>query len=660
MRKGRGDAARAPETRRRSSIPSKNVLAVQDAPRRLCYKRPMKLLRLTLAAALLLFPPDEPAARPAQAPATPAQGVSKNDAVRAALGEYFRKAAGLGFSGAVLVARGDEVLMRGGYGWADVKRRVAVTPDTIFDIGSGVKAFTATAVLQLEEQGRLSTEDPISKHLENVPPDKAGITIHQLLTHTSGIDFDYFYDSASPAERATMRDREKYIAAVLGPPLAFKPGAGRVYSNTGFSLLAAIIENVSGLPYERYARERLFGPAGMTETGYYVPRDLRRVARGYNDGDTDYGYPWETQWENRRPLWDLMGNGGMLTTLGDVYKWMLAIRGDKIVSQKSKDKMFQVYWPKSDQGQGWNVWQTEGRPFVWRGGDAVPQGWNVEFRWYTKDDLIAVVLTNRRIRAGSIRRPSMAALVEIALLDKPPALPAFAPVPAARLGALVGTYKLESGETFYVTADEAQTGGGLRRPVLMIGAEGQRAIDLLHSANQRPDLTKLSAEMNDKTAAYLEALRRSDAAALKTILPENVPPAEALERWGAFVKQTGALEAAEVLGTSPLNQQGVQTFVRLKFKQSAGVYRITWRDGRPRTQPDDRLQPSATAFLRKSPDPLPINLAFLPQSATDFATYDLFRGRTVNVSLPGDGRLIVRTKDGDAVARKVAAGRKVR
>ena len=618
----------------------------------------MKLLRLTVASALLSCPLGGLTARPApeRAPAT-AQGVSTNAAARTALGEYFRKAAGLGFSGAVLAARGDEILLREGYGWADVKRRVPVTPETVFDIGSGVKAFTATAVLQLEERGRLATEDPISKHLTNVPPDKAAITIHQLLTHTSGIDFDYFYDSASPAERAVLRDREKYIAAVLAPPLAFKPGAGRVYSNTGFSLLAAVIENVAGVPYERYVRERLFEPAGMSATGYYVPRDLRRVARGYNDGETDYGYPWETQWENRRPLWDLMGNGGMLTTLDDVYKWMRAIRGEKIVSQKSKDKMFQVYYPKSDQGQGWNVWQTEGRPYVWRGGDAVPQGWNVEFRWYTQDDLIAVVLTNRRIRAGSIRRPSTAALVDIALLGKPPALPAFAEVSAARLRAHEGTYRLESGETFYVKVSEAQTGGGRRQSVLMIGGQGQRAIDLLHSANQRPELTKLSVEMNDKTARYLAALRDSDAAALKTILPENVPPAEAIERWAAFLKQTGALEAAEVLGTSPLNQLGVQTFVRLRLARAEGVYRITWRDGRPRTQPDDRLQPSATAFLRKSPDPLPINLAFLPQSARDFATYDLFRGRTVVVSLPGDGRLIVRTKEGNAVARKVKVGR---
>ena len=252
------------------------------------------------------------------------QPASTQSEISAELSDYFRKAAGLGFSGAVLVVKDGRILLRNGYGWADVKRRIPITPDTIFDIGSGVKAFTATAIMQLEEQGKLNTSDPITKYFKGVPADKTSITIHQLLTHTSGLSFDYFYDVATPEEREVMKNRERYIKGVLSFPLAFKPGEDRVYSNTGFSLLAIIIENVSGEPYEQYVREHLFKPAGMTETGYYIPRNTRRIARGYNDGDTDYGYPWETQWENKRPLWDLMGNGGMLTTLDDVYKWLPA------------------------------------------------------------------------------------------------------------------------------------------------------------------------------------------------------------------------------------------------------------------------------------------------------------------------------------------------
>jgi CubicO group peptidase (beta-lactamase class C family) len=584
---------------------------------------------------------------------TTTQNVSANN-VRIALEDYFQKAAGLGFSGAVLVAKDGKILLRNGYGWADVKRQIPIKPDTIFDIGSGIKAFTATAVMQLEEQGKLNTSDLMSKYIKHVPADKKDITIHQLLTHTSGLNFDYFYDVAGAEDREIMRNREKYIKGVLGYPLAFKPGEGRLYSNSGFSLLAAIIEVVSGKSYEQYMREHLFKPAGIMETGYYIPRDLQRVARGYNDGDTDYGYPWETQWDGKRPLWDLMGNGGVLTTLDDVYKWLLAIKGERLVSQKSKDKMFQIYYPKSDQGLGWDVGQTEGKTFVFHPGDAVPQGWNTDFRWYKDDDLFIVILSNRRTRAGSLRRYAMPQIVNTALLNKSAQLPAFAKISPAKLRRLEGTYKLESGALFRVTSDETAIDSGKTKPVLIIGGAGQQAIDLLFSANQTPDITKLSIELNDKTEKFIQALRDNNANSLKTILPEDSPTEEALKRWSDFVKGNGELEKMEILGTSPLNQQGVQTFVRLKFKNSAaGVYKVTWRNQKLHEQEEDRLQPAITSYLRKSFVELPLNLPFLPQSETEFAAYDLFKGRTVKVSFPENGNLVVHTKDGDIIAQKV-------
>ena len=124
----------------------------------------------------------------------------------------------------------------------------------------------------------------------------------------------------------------------------------------------------------------------------------------------------------------------------------------------------------------------------------------------------------------------------------------------------------------------------------------------------------------------------NDVAALKVILPVDSSPEDAVRRWNDFVKQNGELERFEVLGTSPLNQSGVQTFVRLKFKKTDGVYKVTWRDQKLHEQEEDRLQPAITAFLRKSFVAEPISLPFLPQSKTDFATYDLFKGRTINVS----------------------------
>jgi CubicO group peptidase (beta-lactamase class C family) len=572
--------------------------------------------------------------------------------IRASLRDYFRKASGLGFSGAVLLAKDGKVLFRNGYGWADVKRRIPITADSIFDIGSGVKAFTATAIMQLEERGKLKTTDPISKYIKGVPPDKADITIYHLLTHTSGLNFDYFYDQASPEDRRIMGNRESYIKGVLGYPLAFKPGEGWAYSNTGFSLLAAIIENVSGELYGQYVSEHLFKPAGMKATGYYIPHDLRLVTHGYNDGDTEYGYPWESQWENKKPLWDLMGNGGMLTTLDDVYKWMVAIQTNKLVSQETTNKMFQPHASKSNQAHGWNVGSTDGKSYVYREGDAVPQGWNVEFRLYPNDDVIAVVLTNKRVRAGSIRRYAMPQVINTALFGKSLDLPDFANLSSPSLKRLEGVYELESGARIHVKAVDAATGGAITEPVLEIGAEGQPAIDLLYSGAELPDAEKLSLELNAKAAAYIDALRKNDLAALKIILSSDSSPEDAITRWNDFVKQNGTLEKSEVLGTSSLNQQqGVQTFVRLKFKKTVGVYKLTWRQQTLSQQAEDRLQPEITSFLRKSFVDLPLTIRFLPGSPMNFATYDLVKNRSVHIRF-NDGKVVIHTKAGDVTADK--------
>jgi CubicO group peptidase (beta-lactamase class C family) len=576
--------------------------------------------------------------------------------VKKTVEEYFRKSAGLGFSGAVLVADDERILTRSGYGWADVRRRIPVKPDTIFDIGSAVKSFTATAVMQLEEQGKLTTADKLSKYFKDVPAEKADITIHQLLTHTAGLNFDYFYDVAKPEEAAIMRDREKYLKSVLGFPLAFRPGEGRAYSNTGFTLLAMIVEEVSGETYEKYVAEHLFKPAGMTETGYYIPRDKRRVARGYNDGDTDFGYPWETQWENRVPLWDLKGNGGMLSTLDDMYKWMRAVVTGKIVSPKTRDKMFALYHAPGNQAYGWFFSKSEAgdKSYVWTAGDAVPAGWNVELRWYREDDLTTIVLTNRRIRAGSLRRPASLHLMEIAIFNKPPSMPEFVDVSVKKLRRWEGIYRFDSGALFYVKATEAATGSAKSAAVLTISGAGQQAIDLLFSANSTAGLTKLSLDLNAKTNAFLEALRKNDPSALKAILPPDSAVEDALKRWNDFVRQNGELETIEVLGTSPLNQTGLQTFVKLKFKNLSGVYKVTWRDQKLWEQSDDSMQPAITAFVRKSFVEFPLNLHFLPRSENEFATYDLVKGRTVGVQFRADGSLAVKTKDGDIVAHRVS------
>src|SRR5262249_25703156 len=151
--------------------------------------------------------------------------------------------------------------------------------ETVFSIGSITKQFTAAAILQLEMQGKLNVQDSISKYLPNVPKDKEAITLHHLLTHSAGLESDF---GATDYEPVT---REPYIRRALAAKLRSVPGQRYHYANSGYSLLAAIVEIVSGQDYEAYLQENLFKPAGMTKTGYRLPQcKPEEFAQGYLRG----------------------------------------------------------------------------------------------------------------------------------------------------------------------------------------------------------------------------------------------------------------------------------------------------------------------------------------------------------------------------------------
>src|SRR4051794_38861163 len=190
--------------------------------------------------------------------------------VGASIDDLFSRLTAHGFSGSVLVVRHGETLLRKGYGLADQKTGAPIVPETAFDLGSITKQFTAAGILRLEMDGKLTTEErlgsylpAIAKHVglelapDQIREDVARITLHQLLTHTSGLD--NLYVDQSPAWK-------EYLAKLLAQPLLSPPGQEFHYSNSGYDLLAMIVEVVSGVPYERYLREKLFLPAGMSST----------------------------------------------------------------------------------------------------------------------------------------------------------------------------------------------------------------------------------------------------------------------------------------------------------------------------------------------------------------------------------------------------------
>lgn len=295
-----------------------------------------------------------------------------------------------GFSGAVLIAKNGKISSNG-YGYADRENKIKATPNTVFSTGSVTKQFTGAAILKLEMQGKLSVQDKISKYFKNVPADKNDITIHQLLTHSAGFPGMVGYDFE-------FLTKDDYIKRALASELLFKPGEKYEYSNVGFALAAAIIEQVSGKSYEKFLHKNLFVPAGMKNTGYSIPDwSDEQVSVGYKDGER-WGKMTEKFENKTEQLWHLKGNGGILSTVEDLYKWHLALKGDKILSREAKEKYFSPHireYPGEDQfyGYGWVVLETEDRGTLYKhnGGNG---RFFADFWRLPKEDTVIIMMTN--------------------------------------------------------------------------------------------------------------------------------------------------------------------------------------------------------------------------------------------------------------------------
>ena len=320
------------------------------------------------------------------------------------LDAFMAEHAAQGFSGVLLVARDGQIVICKGYGLADLKNKTPFTSDTVFDIGSITKQFTAAAIMRLEMDGTLSTDDPITKYLDNVPPDKRGITLHHLLTHTSGLWGQLGGDYE-------VAPRDQVVARMLAMKLSAPPGKSYRYSNGGYSLLGAVVEIASGQPYETYLREKLLLPAGMQHTGYKLPNwsDMT-VAHGVLPMGIDWGTPFEKRWADEGPYWNLRANGGILSTVGDMYRWHQALLDDKILSAEAKRRMFTRHIGEdavgsSHYGYGWSIATTQrGTTLITHnGGNGV---FFADFRRYIDDDdtVIIIASNDARHRAEPLER----------------------------------------------------------------------------------------------------------------------------------------------------------------------------------------------------------------------------------------------------------------
>ena len=316
---------------------------------------------------------------------------AEDSELMAELSDYLDKVERKDFSGTVLIARQGKPILTRGIGQADREEGIANGPGTVFDIGSLTKQFTAAAILKLEMQGSLKVTDPISSYLPEFEVVEKEITLHQLLTHTGGFPGAMGNDYESISESDFIQQAIDHVdLSVDDPPYA--------YSNVGFSLLAIILERVSGMDYEHFLSEKLFQPANLTQTGYYLPdwKD-NSIAVGYENNKI-WGRPNAKNWSDKGPYLHLKGNGGILSTVEDLYKWHKVLKTEEILSKEAKAKYFKPQVIEEEGGDsfygyGWVIipHKERGTIITHNGGNGV---FFADFWNFTESDNTVIVLSN--------------------------------------------------------------------------------------------------------------------------------------------------------------------------------------------------------------------------------------------------------------------------
>ncbi len=287
----------------------------------------------------------------------------------------------------VLVLQNGEPVVRRAYGMADLENGVAATPATNYRLASVTKQFTAAAILLLAEDGRLALDDPLRRWLPSLPAAALPVTIRHLLTHTSGI-VDY-EDVIPPGTSVQLRDADVLRLLESQDTTYFAPGSTYRYSNSGYALLALIVERASGESFARFLRERIFEPLGMENT---VAREegistVTHRAYGYSGRDGR----WERTDQSLTSA--VLGDGGIYSSIDDLARWDAALYDDRLLRRESLALAFTPATATGDPGVAYGFgWRITGET-VWHSGET--RGFrNVIVRWPGRR-LTVVVLTNR-------------------------------------------------------------------------------------------------------------------------------------------------------------------------------------------------------------------------------------------------------------------------
>jgi CubicO group peptidase (beta-lactamase class C family) len=341
-------------------------------------------------------------------------------------------AASNNFTGVILVRRGGRVQLNKGYGMANYELGIMNQPWNRFHIASITKAFTAAAILLLEERGKLSLDDSVSRHLPGYPSG-GRIQIKHLIEHTAGIpNLGSGPDWAR--EERLPHTTEELVTLFKDLPLDFEPGSETRYSNSNYNLLTLIIEKVSGQGYESFLRQNIWNPLGLRSTldGTDVSRLIPNRATGTEPaGLRDVALPRYIDWSSRK------GSGSLVSTAVDLDRFIEALYGGKLLQPASLAK---ILAPAEGFAYGWGRGERSGRK-VMRGSGRSP-GYNASIQRYLDDGTTVIVLTNSYSPVG--QDSVFLAGIHSAVFGPAPAPPALLPVRVKQgsLAELAGQYQM--------------------------------------------------------------------------------------------------------------------------------------------------------------------------------------------------------------------------
>lgn len=462
-----------------------------------------------------------------------------------------KRYAAYGFSGVVLVSKKGETILNKGYGFSNQAIGEQNTSATYFDLASITKQFTSAAILLLFEQGKMSLDDTISKHLPEVPSDKTGITIQQLLDHTSGITKtprDLYYETA----------RHDLARAIFETPLRAPPGTSFDYENENYNLLALLIEQIINQPFESFIKSQLLEPQDLFEV-YFEREDVPGLLAQQYVGRTNSIKTVPIQEGAYR-----LGAGGAKATANGLHQWIRALIEGSVLQKTTLDKLMLQQSHEQPYQNAWSHRTTDvGQQVIEIAGDL--EGFQHQLQYYPAEDIVVIVLSNTRVNGFQWRQRVAEDVARIVLQ-----IPGIMPVPrdsiTQEMSIFAGTYVSDKGDQLIIEPAGATT--------FKLSGSGQNVIDLLNftAAANHPIVNQLNNRLVDASTR----LKQGETAVIEAFMEE-----ETILRfqrdWQELQNTSGNLLSFKLLGSIPNGPVRFTTLIEYEFDQGSTLtVRFYW------------------------------------------------------------------------------------